>query len=577
MRVWLLLFVICLSLISCAHSDSQLCDNIILRQGNFTLSANERVIVCGSSRGGEGWRDVPLPQAQYHLKVLLQEKGYLKPRFERNGNKLEVWSGPRQEFTDLKVHGAEGLLKGRKKRKIVGEAITPDKLDEITQWAESELRGKGFACPKVDVKAQAWDGLAHVTVSPGLRQKVAGIQRTGLESLDEETLARYLAFEAGDVYDVRKTQLTVARLLSDGLIQSAYFTTSCRGDLVDLHLRADVGQPRLFRFGIGASTEEFPFVDIWFKNTKLDDRASSLTATLHGSPRVQSLNVSTELYVLPWTRRSFFGPRLRLARKSEHFLEELSAKAGADLGRNWDMWDTRFRGRFGPTLNYVNTVQGTGPDDVSFLSWEGSLLAMSHEYEVGVRNQYEGWEGSFDYRGQRAGIGSYINVDRYEFDFKHLWNVGSFAPPLFVLGARLELVGVDTKSRVDDPTRSRLPSEYRVFYGGDENLRGFSRQVLNNQNFGYFTAAYAGFELRLIEELRWRLEPFLLYDIAKLGNDRYNLDDPIFTSWGLGLRWASPFGTLRGSAARGEIFNEDRVSDTYPQEWVYFFSFGQEF
>lgn len=570
-------FLFAILFLSCASRDPKLCDNITLHEGDFSLSSNERVLVCGSQNGAEGWRDVPIPQASYHLKVLLQEKGYLNPRFERNGDRLDVWSGPREEFSDLKVEGADGLLQGSKKRKIRGEPITPDKLDEISQWAETELRSQGFACPSVDVTVQAWDGLAKVSVAPGLRQKVAEIKRTGLERLHPQTLDRYLAFEPGDTYDVRETQLTVSRLLADGLIQSAYFTTSCLNDEVSLHLRADVGQPRLLRFGVGASTEEFPFVDIWFKNARLDDRASSLTATIHASPILQSGNVGAELYILPWTDRSFFGPNLRVARKSERHLEELSAKLSADLGRNWDMWKSRFRGRLGPTLNYVNTISGQGPDDVSFVSWEGSLIAMSHDYEWGLRNQFSGWEGAFDYRAQRKGIGSYLNVDRYEADFKHLWNVGSFAPPLFVLGARTEAIAVNSKNKVDDPNREQLPGDYRVFYGGDDNLRGFSRQVLNNRDFGYFTALYAGLELRLIKELPWNLEPFLLYDFAKLGDGRLNLDDPVFTSWGLGVRWASPFGTIRGSAARGEIFAEDEVADTYPQEWVYFFSFGQEF
>lgn len=584
MRAPALLLLIPL-LFSCAHSETKLCDNVTLKEGKLKLSANEKIIVCGSSKSGEGWRDVPLPQAQYQIKVLLQESGYLTPRFERRGDQLDVWSGPRAEFKKLNVAGADGLLDPSKKRKIVGETITPEKLDEINQWADTELRSQGYACPQVDVKAQAWDGHAQVSVNPGLRQKVAGIRRTGLESLHEETLERYLAFEPGDWYDVRDTQLTVGRLLADGLIQSAYFTASCRGDLVDLHLRADVGQPRLFRFGVGASTEEFPFTDIWFKNTKLDGKASSLTATLHASPRLQSLNVSTELYVLPFTDRSFFGPRFRLARKSEKFLEELSAKLGADIGRNWDIWGTRFRGRVGPTLNYVNTIQGEGPDEVSFISWDGTLVAMNHVYEVGRRNQFEGWNAGFEYSGQRAELGSYLNVDRYQLNYKHLFNLGGYAPPFLVLGSRFELTSVDSRTKVADPNAAKLPSEYRVFYGGDENLRGFGRKVLNNNDSGYLTSGYAGFELRLIEELPYQLEPFLLYDAAKFGDGRYNLDEPVFTSWGLGLRWASPFGTLRGSAARGEIFNEEKVEDpiqrkvvdSYPQEWVYFFSFGQEF
>ncbi len=387
--------------------------------------------------------------------------------------------------------------------------------------------------------------MAHVNIETGPLGIVSTLKKTGLDELDEDVLARYQAFEIGDPYDVRANELTIARLLSDGLIQAAYFTTSCRGDQVDLHLRADIGRPRLFRFGVGASTEEFPFFDLWFKNAKLDDKASSLTGILHASPLKQSLEVGTELFVLPWTKRSFLGPRFLVQRKSEKFVEELSGKLGVDVGRNWDMWGTRFRGRVGPTLNYVDTVDGKGPKKVSFFSWEASMFLMDSLYEVGQRNQFEGWTASFNYDGQRKGAGSYVNVDRYDVNFKQLWNIGSFAPPFLVLGSRFAASTVNNSSDVKDPLSDKLPSDYRVFLGGDEDLRGFSRKVINNSDFGYLTSMYAGFELRVIDELPYKLEPFALFDVAKVGEGRYTLDDPLFTSWGLGLRWPSPFGTLR--------------------------------
>lgn len=577
MRAFLLLVISFFVFLSCAHEGRKLCDNIFLKEGELKLGRNEQILVCGSSSASEGWKDVPLPQAQYQIKILLQEKGYLTPRFERVKDQLFVWSGPRSEFSGLEVRGAKGILDGSKKRQVKGEPITRDKLDEVTQWADTEMRSKGYACPELDVKAQAWNGRMIVTADPGRKDKIATIRREGLSGLHEAALERYQAFDVGDDYDVRETQLTVSRMLQDGLVQSAYFTTKCRGDLVDLYLRGTLGPARLLQFGVGASTEEFPFTIATFRNTKLDERASNFEARLYASPKQQNLTVSSELYWLPWTDQTYFGPRFRLARKSEHYLEELQAKLGADLGRHWDWWNIRWGARFGPTLNYVNTVRGIGPDEVRFLSWEGSVKAMSHLYEIGIRNQFSGWDAEFNYEGQRKGIGSYINVDRYQLDFRNLWNVGNFSPPFFVLGARTQLIGVDTSPPVLGQSRHLLPSEYRIFYGGDDNLRGFGRHVLNNGDAGYLSAAYAGLELRLVKEVPWNLEPFLLYDVAKLGDQRYNLDEPLFTSWGLGLRWASPIGTVRGSAARGEILNEDARAQAYPEEWVFFFSFGQEF
>jgi hypothetical protein len=576
MRFRLAIFFI-LTLASCAQSGTKLCDNVYMKEGELKLNPNERVLVCGSQKGLEGWRDVPLPQAQYQIGVILNNKGYYQPRFERIKDQLFVWSGPQRQIQAFEVEGAPGVLDPHRKRKVIGEAMTPGKLNEIENWADLELRSQGYACPEVKLEAQVWSGKVIAHAKPGVKQRVASLRRIGLEAFDEGILRRYQAFDVGDEYDVRKTQLTVTRMLADGLVQSAYFTTKCRGDEVDLTLRGTVGEPRLLTFGIGGSTEELPFMDIRFKNTRLDANGSSLTSTIHVSPRLQSWNTTADLYDLRLSQRAFLGPRFLVKRESERAYEVLTAKTGVDLGRMWDWWDIRWRGRVGPTLNYVNTVSGVGPQDAYYLSWEGSIELMSHMYESGLRDQVEGWSGSYAYTGQREGLGSIWNVDRHEIDAKYLWNIWRYSPPYMVLATRAELIGVDADPVVLNSDRDVLPTEYRVFYGGDENLRGFGRQILNNRDLGYLTASYLGFELRLIEELPYRLQPFLLYDIAKLGNKIYRWDRPTFDSTGVGLRWASPLGTLRGSAARGRIHAGDDSVAQYPQEWVYFLSFGREF
>ncbi|RYZ82892.1 MAG: hypothetical protein EOP06_20945 [Proteobacteria bacterium] len=125
--------------------------------------------------------------------------------------------------------------------------------------------------------------------------------------------------------------------------------------------------------------------------------------------------------------------------------------------------------------------------------------------------------------------------------------------------------------------RSILPKEYKIFYGGDQTLRGFGREVLVNHGRGYLTALYVGFELRLVEEIPFGVQPFLLWDLGKFGDQSHTLDAPLFSSEGLGARWSTPFGSLRGSIARGRIFSGDASTADYVQQWVYFFSFGQEF
>lgn len=544
--------------------------------GKIKLNDSEEVLVCGT-RKSLAWQTIPLLQAQYQLNVILQNLGFLNASFEIKDEKLTVWKGPVTRTEKLLLTGTNGVVDVKKKRKVVGQPLTPKKLDEVVKWAELGSRRQGYACPKVTTEAHAWDKTIIADIEPGQKQTIRNIFRSGYGSLDELTLRRFEAFKAGDRYDVVDTQITSDRIMAQGLFQNAYITADCDDDQVDLHLITEVGKPRLVRFSIGASTEEFPFVDMWFKNSRLDNRASSFTAQVHGSPIRQSLELKSEFYVFPKSYRSYLGPRFKLERRRERVFESNKAELGGDIGRRWDMGKVRLQGRLGPTLNYARTVIGEGPPELTYLSYEGSLDAMSHAYEAFTRTQYEGWNAGFDYTGQRSGLGSNVNVDRFDLRLKNLWNINHLSPPLFIFASRFEGIFVDPHHQNTEAELAELPLDLRIFYGGNENIRGFNRQVLNNKERGYLTAALASFEVRIVEVAPWNLEPFILADFAKLGETNYEFITPTFFAGGGGIRWASPFGTLRVSAARGQIWNNNASTSGYPQEWVFFLSFGTEF
>lgn len=544
--------------------------------GKIKLDDSEEVLVCGT-RKSVAWRTVPLLQAQYQLNVILQNQGYLNARFEIDNEHLKVWKGPVTKTKKLVLTGTNGIVNARKKRKVVGEALTPNKLDEVIKWAELASRRQGHACPKVTAEAQAWDRKIIANIEPGKKQTIRNIFRTGYGSLDESTLRRFEAFESGDKYDVVDTQITTDRIMAQGLFQNAYITAECDEEEVDLHLITEIGKHRLVRFNIGASTEEFPFVDMWFKNSRLDNRASSFTAQVHASPIRQSVELNSEFYVFPESYRSYLGPRFKVERKRERVFESNNAELGGDIGRRWDMGDVRLQGRVGPTLNYTRTLVGEGPPELTYLSYEGSIDAMSHAYEAFTRTQFEGWNAGFDYSGQRSGLGSSLNIDRFDLRLKTLWNVNKFSPPLFIFASRFEGIFVNPHHHDTTAELAEIPTDLRIFYGGNDNIRGFNRQVLNNNELGYLSAALASFEIRVVEVAPWNLEPFVLADFAKLGDTKYEFLAPTFFAGGGGVRWASPFGTLRVSAARGQIWNNNASTANYPQEWVFFFSFGTEF
>lgn len=563
--------------ISHAEETIKICDHVFLEEGNVTLNKNEEVLVCGSDRGGQGWESVPLTQAEFHLRAILQNLGYQQPRFQRVKDQLFVWSGPKRQIKKLYVDDPSDTLSATQKRKVVGAILTPEKLNEIEAWANLGVRSNGFACPKVQVVAQMWNDTVVVKTNVGEKKTIASFVAPDLEGLSNDALDRYRPFELGDIYDIRETQIMTSRMVTDGLFQSAFFETSCTQFEANLDLKTSIGKPRIVRFGIGGSTEELPFLDFTLRNTRLDDKASSATATLHLSPRLLRFIADSKLYWFPGWSRTFFGPRFRMTREIESAYQTDSGRLGADIGRDWDMWDVRFIGRAGPTLNYVRTTRGIGPADSKYPTLDASLNLMNDVYESSMWQQYEGWTANLSFRGQGRGLGSQVNVYRYEVDFKHLWNIGDYDPPLGVLGTRIEGTTVDATDINNRSTPTLIPIEDRVFVGGDRNLRGFPRKGLNNQGLGYLTFLYLGFELRLIEMLPYHLQPFLLLDRGLLGTQRYTLDPPVFASDGVGLRWLSPLGTVRSTIAKGSVSNLKGFRPSSLGQWVFFFSFGQEF
>ncbi|MGZ3805423.1 MAG: BamA/TamA family outer membrane protein [Pseudobdellovibrionaceae bacterium] len=560
-----------------AAAATNICPNIVLEEGTLKLNANEKILVCGTDKDTVNWREIPIPQAQLQLRSILQNLGYLNPRFERHIDTLYVWAGPQDKVSRLIVENDEHILRPEKKRKIIGYPLMPAKLDEVESWANLGLRTHGYACSNIVVEAHAWDGTMVAKATLSGKKTYGKVLVEGLGDLNQDVLDRYQPFKTGDTYDIREPQIMTGRMLANGLFQSAYFVTTCLDDVANIEIHTSVGKPKILHFGIGASTEELPFIDLAFRNARLDNKASFFTTTLHASPRKESFIADSELYFFPGWHRTFFGPRFELLHRKEVAFETNSAKIGADLGRSWDQWHTRFVARGGPTLNYVKNLQGVGPNNQTYSSVEGSLSLTDHIYEATVRDQFEGWTSGIFYRGRRKGLGSEIAVDRLEINFKHLWNIGEFSPPLFVLGSRLQTITVDSDELTAGAPQTLLTTEERVYLGGDDNLRGFPRGSINNGSLGFLTSAYLGFELRLVEQLPYHLQPFLLFDSAKVGNRRYTLAPPLFTSEGVGLRWASPFGTLRGSIARGHVLNGTALSAPYPEQWVYFLSFGQEF
>jgi hypothetical protein len=140
--LFLIFFSLFFSMATRAAEDN-ICGQIYVKDGKLKLNTNEKTLVCGSDKGSDAWKEIPFPQAEFHLKAIVLNLGYLNPRFDRTVDRLNVWLGGRSEFKSLQVVGATGVLDPSRKRKIIGEPLIPEIL---MRWRpgpilESEAKG----------------------------------------------------------------------------------------------------------------------------------------------------------------------------------------------------------------------------------------------------------------------------------------------------------------------------------------------------------------------------------------------------------------------------------------------------
>ena len=105
-------------------------------------------------------------------------------------------------------------------------------------------------------------------------------------------------------------------------------------------------------------------------------------------------------------------------------------------------------------------------------------------------------------------------------------------------------------------------------------MRGYGLQELPHSGTGTLAAVYFGTEFRYAAGFWFGLQPLIFMDVGALGTHATQLDSPVFLSPGGGLRYESPFGSLRATLAHGYAPGSD---DPTLSHFQFFFSFGEEF
>jgi len=229
------------------------------------FSSEEKKLICGDA-SYESWKKIPVNQAKFHIKTFLQQRGYFFPTFQESENKIIIFPGKKTFIKKINVEDdAPPFLNIKKLRKAKNTPLTPQKLNYIQDWVVRELKNNGYACPKVSGAAYAESGVVNLSLTPGKFFKSVKIEDQ-FKVFNKPVLRRFDAFGLDKPYQENLFQLTKRRTEDSGILEATYFVSQCEAphktDEITVEQKLILGRPRLFRFGVGANTEEYALAKI---------------------------------------------------------------------------------------------------------------------------------------------------------------------------------------------------------------------------------------------------------------------------------------------------------------------------
>lgn len=452
------------------------------------------------------------PVRLVNVDIRVEGEGADDPRFDRVLEQITLAEGERLLHADYEFA----------KTRLMELAAERGYLE--ARWVRNVLR----------VDTELREASAELVLDSGPRYAFGRIEFEH-SVLSESFLQRYLRFAPGEPFESRKL-LDLQYALDD----SDYFQrvdVRARRDRaengripVDVELEA---RPKhRYTFGIGFGTDTGPRVSVGRRTRYLNDRGHSLDMEAQIAEISSSLGVRYTIPLTePWRERLEFDTSLREEEigdgRSDLF--ELGGQfITADGGwqRSLSLRFERSRDRIsGETTTRDLVMPGIGFGRSSF---DDNIYAS------------RGYRVAFDLSGGTETFGSDVSFARAQASGTGVYKVWEDAR----LIGRLQLgrVWVD---EFDD-----LPLSQRFYAGGDQSVRGFDYQALGPKNdegdvIGGRYLVVSSIELEQLLIGNWGAAIFVDH-----GNALADIDDPLRTSAGIGLRYRSPVGVFRVDVAK---------------------------
>ncbi len=583
MRMWLLSYIAVATLTlqpAQAAKITELCPWLTLRgPESLSFTDSEKLLACGDPKS-RAWRSVPESQALFHVRTFLQDRGYYFSKVERQGESVVLELGKRSFIKGMELIDEPPQLRNWNRNAYNGELLTPNRLTEITNSIEAKLGTVGYACPKVDVKANAETGMLSIRIQAGPQQPFFSVDEEKIKGLAPGVLRRYDAFVLGSTFNQILIPLTVSRTLSDGIVRNTYFNTRCGEKGVELEQKVFAGAPRQVTWGIGVNTDQGALTRASWKHGRLGPMGSSLYTQVKltykpahpYSFNTQEGRIEGAWYVLESPSRFHLRPLFVIAHQADNRQDLVTSTLQLSPATTWDRSDTGGFISLGPALTGTMKFRGEGRDRLFFLALIADARLTSHDFEWFRSTPKSGFEilftGIVSRKGWLADFTSEVLRGRYT----HLWNFPADGRSQLILGFRTGLSM--TFARQNEGGLDALTPDLRNYAGGSSTLRGFNYKELPDDR-GALTTFFSGVEARGTGILPLDLQPFLFLDVGLISRDTFDLTDTWVASPGLGLRWGSPVGVFRTSLGYGVGLNA-KLPEVHKHAQFHF-SYGEEF
>lgn len=577
---WIALLVL-LTLGACASqktSEQRVCEKIIIHsEEEIKLSEDETRLICGDSKT-EAYNLIPDYQASFLATGFLQARGHTNPRFETQKGILHIYPQEKVYISKVTIEGDKSESREQFQKKIYRrfrkEVLRPKVLNNIEEETKSLYRNESFPCVKVTSTADPKNGEVVLQVTGLKKFQFGEFDRDEVKGIYKAAFDRFTSFSAVDNFSERELSLTEKRILRSEVAQGVYFQEKCdldRGEY-SFYQKFIFGEPRTVRFGVGASTEYGPMFRFKWAHLRYGNMASRREINVQATFVNQSVHLLFERFFWKDAPRRSVITEAQIDHEDQTNYQEYFANVGSRPQWTRDNWSRFFQWSAGPAYTYsrFNTNEDPEYRTSNNFAIEAEFLSKTHNYEVYDIHPGEGEMYQVNLDGRPESFGFEEDLLKIDTTIVHLWDITSWGRGEAIIGGRLT---AGTSWVRESVNLNLLPPSVKFYGGGSDDIRGFELESLpDNNGVGALTKVAAKLEFRKTYTFLPTIESLAFIDGGLFGQQSWTLDDRLFYSPGLGLRWLSPIGLVQTYLARA--LSNKTVKD---DGWFYYIGFGGVF